>query len=282
MTTQVLGWGIDLSNQSGVPSAACAARLFAAGCRRAILNTFAADTFAQQYDVLSRAGIDCDGYCYLDFPGGRYYTAGQDGAEQVAEALAHMGGRVVGRLQLDCEDEAALGRNVADNVGFIQTAVDACAGHVFSGYYSRRDWHVRATGDTHQFADLGLELWDATNDGTPDLGRADYGGWGVPYMEQYAFDQVVGADAQGQDGIVADLNVWGTLEPVIAQQAVSGPVDSHAALTLTVATIEAVGALAARGITGCRVVSAAHDATTATITIETPWPLPASLAFLEQ
>lgn len=278
----IAGWKIDLSNHSGNISDACAARLVAMGLGGAILSCYDPAIFAQQYDAFARAGLtkdQIDGYTFLNFPGGKYYSVAA--WAQVAQALVNMGGRECSLLWLDGEDEAAFALPVAENVAYMIEAIDACAGRINSGYYTRRDWHVRALGDTHEMHDRGLKLWDCTNDHTPDLGPANYGGYDVPYMEQYAFDIVVGTNEQSVDGILADLNVYGELAPVFeAVAAAPGPVDTHDAMTavmLTVTATEVIGALAARNLNGFTVTNVTHDDTHLHIDIEGPWPLPPSL-----
>lgn len=194
-----LGHAIDVSNFSAVPTDAQAAAIRDAGNDLAICGTQNPAITRQQASAFGRAGMATAAYGFLWFD--------ESPEDQVRRALS------VGLpfLWLDCEDDETVRKQVgrpgkgasdlsaAATVDFIAKAVAAC-GDIPCGIYTRRDWWMRQTANATQFK--GLPLWDATNDGTPDLGfPAPYGGWLAPMMEQFAFDQVVA-------GISCDRNVY--------------------------------------------------------------------------
>lgn len=124
-------FAVDISNWSGVPSPEQARQIRAAGFARAICGTQHAATTQGQLDILGAAGLALEAYTYLRFD--------RDPARQLEAGLAALGGRVVERMWLDCEDEAALELlGAAGVVEHIAQAAEACVGVVFSGIYTRR------------------------------------------------------------------------------------------------------------------------------------------------
>lgn len=60
------------------------------------------------------------------------------------------------------------------------------------GFYTRKGWWERWTGNDPFFGEQGIELWDADYDGVPDLGDfAQYGGWTSRKMKQYQDDHML-------------------------------------------------------------------------------------------
>lgn len=204
-------FAVDISNWSGVPSPEQARQIRAAGFARAICGTQHAATTQGQLDVLGAAGLALEAYTYLRFD--------RDPAPQLEAGLAALGGRVVERMWLDCEAEAALERlGVAGVIEHIVQAAEACVGVVFSGIYTRRGWWLEQTGNSTRFRDF--PLWDATNDGRPDLAFSAYGGWERVTMEQFAFDQPVA-------GVNCDLNI---VAPPLVLSAADPVIEARAAL----------------------------------------------------
>jgi hypothetical protein len=187
---------LDVSNWSGTVSAEQAQCMAEHGVRLAIPGTQDYDITRQQLGAFNGAGIPTDAYVYLYFS--------DDPVAQVEAALATCAGYPVGRLWLDCEDEAASALNEEATVDFIQRASDACINRMWTGIYTRKNWWEYQTGNSARFA--AWPLWYATNDRLGDLSFYPFGGWTMPFMEQYAFDVVV-------CGVNTDLNVYREVTP---------------------------------------------------------------------
>ena len=190
-------YAVDCSGWTGHLSILQAQAIKDMGFTKAIVNLYGGATAQSQIDAFQAVGMEVDGYIYFYFSQTVEYRIGSQ--------LANLAGRSINFLWLDWEDEPT-GMNQKAVVDYIQGAVDYCVGKVYTGHYTRRQWWVDYTGDSHHFE--GMWLWDATNDGTPDMSYHPYGGF-KHYMEQYRFDVVLVAGAGN-----FDLNVYEDPEPL--------------------------------------------------------------------
>lgn len=186
-----VGFAIDLASYAGVVTPEMAKKIVSMGYTKAIVNLwcdgYRYDEFGNhdgsgktivewQVDSFREAGAEVDGYIY-------YYFA-EDAETRTLRLLANLNGRPINFLWLDWEDDDTQ-LSVEGTIAYIHKAQNACIGIVLTGHYTRREWWIRRTGDTQEFA--GQWIWDATNDQTPDMSWNPYGGF-KHYMEQFAFN----------------------------------------------------------------------------------------------
>lgn len=189
-------YAVDCSSFTGLLTTAQAQAIKDMGFSKAIVNLYGGATAQSQIDAFQSVGMEVDGYIYFYFS--------QTAEYRISSQLANLAGRTVNFLWLDWEDDPG-GKSQAEVVDFINNAVAYCSGKIYTGMYTRRQWWVDYTGDSHQFE--GMWIWDATNDGTPDMSYKPYGGF-KHYMEQYRFDVVL---VPGVGNF--DLNVYEDPEP---------------------------------------------------------------------
>lgn len=190
---------IDVSNYSGQINGATISCWRNQGYDHLICGTQRREITRQQLQT-AQAEITLDAYVYL------YWS--RDIAAQVREALETISGLNVGRLWLDCEDDAG-GRTPEQVVSLIRDAVAACDNFP-NGIYTGRWWWQPSTGDSQEFA--GLPLWHAEYTAHPNVlpdfdGFRPYGGWTRPSMWQF----------QGTTnlcGVTVDLNLMDAEAPV--------------------------------------------------------------------
>lgn len=156
-----------------------------------IIGTQNAGISRAQMGACVEAEIHLQAYLYLYFNG--------DPVAQVDAALRACEGFPVERLWLDCEDSAASALTEAQTLDFIQRAADTCIDRMWSGIYTAGWWWRGQTGNSDRFR--AYPLWNASADGVGDLTPVNYGGWSIPYMEQYRFDAPI-------CGVNTDLNVY--------------------------------------------------------------------------
>lgn len=139
-------------------------------------------TVARQQLLMARSrGLNTQGYAYLYWDSPTYY---------VERAITYAGD-MFDFLWIDVEQNAG-GRSYQQIIDSIKAAVAVCEarGMPCGIYTSRSKWH-ELTGNTQAFRHL--PLWNAYYDGDQDVdfGRAPYGGWAAPAMEQYGNTQYV-------------------------------------------------------------------------------------------
>jgi hypothetical protein len=207
MPQEITGWGLDLSNYSGVITKEWAERRVAEGWTHGIASTQDPAVTRDQLDDMSAGGLKIAAYVFM------YASDHGTARQQIDRAIASIGGRPIERLWLDFEgnpDEPPPGyRNRWDLVSvpdFVEETVAACVGRL-PGYdfYTSRAWWVRHMGEQNDtYKDY--RLWLATADGNPNLDFKPFGGWERLTFEQYVFDQLT-------DGINCDWNVMGDQFP---------------------------------------------------------------------
>ena len=215
-------FAVDMSSWTGVVTPDEARQIVAMGYSKVIVNLWcdgreydsagrkpgdrgynpfeAKTTVGWQVDSFLEAGAEVDGYIY-------YYFA-EDAAARTHRLLGNLQGRGINFLWLDWEDDETW-LSPADTVAYIHRAQDSCIGIVYTGHYTRREWWIRRTEDSQDFA--GQWLWDATNDETPDMSYNPYGGFKL-YMEQFWFDVMILPDTP------VDLNVYEDPDPAPAPE----------------------------------------------------------------
>ena len=177
---------VDCSNYSGEISEQQARDLWAAGVRKVIVQIVNERvlTHRQQIPVLLAAGLEVEAYVYVWFSSGEEWVK-----QRVAWACRELGAfPKVSMLWLDCEqtldDDPPFDHVNEPTTDIIRAAVDVVthAGYR-TGIYTAQWWWVPGTDNTTAFSHL--PLWSANYDLDPDRDPANYGGWGVPDMEQY-------------------------------------------------------------------------------------------------
>lgn len=148
-------------------------------------------TVEWQVDAFTEAQFEVDGYIY-------YYFI-EDGPTRAGRLLRNLNGRHINFIWDDWEDDEYQ-LTVQDTIDYIHAVKNFWVGQLWSGHYTRREWWMRRTGNSKDFA--GHPLWDATNDHSPDLSWNPYGDF-RHYMEQYAFDTAL-VPGRG----LFDLNVY--------------------------------------------------------------------------
>jgi GH25 family lysozyme M1 (1,4-beta-N-acetylmuramidase) len=169
---------VDVSNYTGPITPEQARCLRGHGVAHLVAGTQVPALTRVQVGAALAAGMTADAYVYL------YWRDGV--LAQVERALAAVAGLPVGRLWLDCEDDAA-GLAPAQVEALIASAIEA-AGATPCGIYTGRWWWTPATGDSHRFS--ALPLWHAEYTGSPDVwpnfdSFRPYGGWRRPAMWQF-------------------------------------------------------------------------------------------------
>ena len=180
---------VDLSNYSGEIGAQQARDLWAAGVRKVIVQIVNERilTHRQQLPVLIAQGFEMEAYVYVWFSGGEQFVRDRD-AWACRELAAFP---TVSMLWLDCEqspeDDPPFDHVNEPTTDIIRAAVDVVtrAGYR-TGIYTARWWWEPGTDNSTAFSHL--PLWSANYDLDPDRDPANYGGWGVPDMEQYQHD----------------------------------------------------------------------------------------------
>jgi hypothetical protein len=188
-----LKFAVDTSNWTGEIPLESAKCMKDSGFSLAIINLYNAHFARQQYDSYKSAGLKVHAYIYFEFD--------LDPLVQLETQLAHLEGRVIDMLWIDCEDDDASNLTEQQTIDYIWKIARACEGRVNTGIYTRSGWWLYQTGNTRVFADAGFKLWDATNDRTANLSFNPYGGWDNSFMEQYLFDAQL-------CGETVDLNVY--------------------------------------------------------------------------
>lgn len=169
---------VDVSNYSGPISEEQARCLRAQGIEHLVAGTQAPNITRAQLAAAGMAGISTDAYVYL------YWR--RDVREEVAQARGVIAGFPIGRLWLDCEDDAG-GLAPSEVVDRILAAVEAC-GSTPAGIYTGRWWWEPVTANSTRFSHL--PLWHAeytrSAEDRPDFDAfRPYGGWSRPSMWQY-------------------------------------------------------------------------------------------------
>ena len=199
---------IDCSNYTGELSAQQVNDLYAAGVRRAIVQTVNPSllTHRQQIPVLKSAGMEVEGYVYLWFH--------MDIAERVRWACDELRRLGIGHLWLDCEDnDFQNGEDVIRVLRGIREAIEvAHASGLTVGIYTAAWWWQYAAGNSEEFAHL--PLWVAYYDGAADGMFRAFGGWETCELKQYEGD----TSLAGVSGI--DLN-WYAEEDELAVTIIS-------------------------------------------------------------
>ena len=178
---------IDVSNWTGEITAAQASALRADGITHAIVGTqyprqpsaagYPPGVAHQQIPALLGAGIAVDAYVYL--------YAGIQASIQVVNALKVIAPwkNSVGRLWIDCEDEAFT--KGERTIEAIRQALRAC-GQTPAGIYTGRWWWTAWAANTGEFS-AGWPLWAAQYDGIPNADVfASFGGWPRCMIKQFA------------------------------------------------------------------------------------------------
>lgn len=192
------GKAFDCSNYSGTVKQEQADCIHGDGYTLAVCGTYDPVITRQQLGVFKNAGFKLQAYVYLEFQ--------HPIVPQVDAALQACSPFPIEYLWLDCEDPYAEQLTEAQTLEDISVAAARCIGRVYSGIYTRLGWWERQTGNSSAFK--GFLLWDAhyRTPPVPHLLPAGYGGWTLPWMQQYQANQPL-------CGVNVDLDVYQIPDP---------------------------------------------------------------------
>lgn len=173
------------------------------GVAGVVIGTQDYDIAMAQTEAVLKVGLGLAHYVYLLFL--QEFTAQMDAAMRVAATPESRW------LGLDCEDPNAEKLTEGATVDFIQNCADYCIGKKNSKIYTGPYWWQRQTGNTDQFSRAGFDVWNATARGTPGRAAVTFGGWTIPFGDQWQFDHTVG-------GVNVDMNTFAGATPTPTPQ----------------------------------------------------------------